>query len=83
MKFSDINIRDPFVLMYDSRYYMYGTRGSEAWTDKSTGLDVYVSEDLENWSDPIEVFTPPENFWAQKISGHLRFIFIREAFICL
>ena len=45
----DINIRDPFVLYEDGTYYMYGTRGSEAWTDKSTGLDVYVSNDLENW----------------------------------
>lgn len=66
MKFSDINIRDPFVLLYEDKYYMYGTRGSEAWTGKSTGLDVYISEDLENWSEPKEVFTPPENFWSHK-----------------
>ncbi len=66
MKFEDINIRDPFVLVADGKYYMYGTRGHEAWTDKSTGLDVYISNDLENWSEPIEVFTPPENFWAHK-----------------
>lgn len=66
MKFSDINIRDPFVLLYEDKYYMYGTRGSEAWTDKSTGLDVYVSDDLENWEEIKDVFLPPENFWSHK-----------------
>lgn len=66
MKRSDINIRDPFILLSDGKYYMYGTRGHEAWTERSNGFDVYVSEDLENWSDPIEVFSPDENFWAHK-----------------
>ena len=66
MKFSDINIRDPFVLLHEDKYYMYGTRGSEAWTDKSTGLDAYVSDDLENWTEIKDVFIPPESFWATK-----------------
>lgn len=65
MKFCDIHIRDPFVLPDGGKYYLYGTRGSESW-GKSTGLDVYVSDDLENWSEPTEVFTPPENFWSDK-----------------
>ena len=66
MKFCDINIRDPFILLYENKYYMYGTRGSEAWTEKSTGLDVYVSEDLENWTEIKDVFLPPESFWADR-----------------
>lgn len=65
MIFKDINIRDPFVLTHDGKYYLYGTRGSTAWTS-ATGLDVYVSDDLINWSDPHECFTVPENFWADK-----------------
>ncbi len=65
MKFCDINIRDPFVLVDDGKYYLYGTRGETAWTSAS-GLDVYVSSDLENWSEPIECFAVPENFWADK-----------------
>ena len=66
MKLSDINIRDPFVLLHENKYYMYGTRGSEAWTDKSTGLDAYVSDDLENWTEIKDIFLPPENFWADR-----------------
>lgn len=65
MKFCDINIRDPFVLVDNGKYYLYGTRGETAWT-RAYGLDVYVSDDLENWSEPIECFTVPENFWANK-----------------
>lgn len=65
MKKSDINIRDPFVLVHDDTYYLYGTRGNECW-GKGTGLDVYVSKDLENFEAPVTVFTPPENFWADK-----------------
>lgn len=62
-KFSDIHIRDPFVLADDGKYYLYGSRGNETW-GKCTGLDVYVSSDLENWTDAEEVFTPPADFWA-------------------
>ena len=51
MKLNEINIRDPFVLLHENKYYMYGTRGSECWRDISTGLDVYVSDDLENWTE--------------------------------
>lgn len=65
MKNTDINIRDPFVLYEDGKYYMYGSRGEETW-GICTGLDVYVSDDLENWSEPAEVFTKPENFWSDR-----------------
>ena len=50
-----INIRDPFVLFENGKYYMYGTRG-ENFGQKTGGFDVYVSDDLENWSEPIECF---------------------------
>ena len=65
MTFKDINIRDPFVLPFDGKYYLYGTRGETAWT-KAYGLDVYVSDDLETWSDSHECFSVPENFWGEK-----------------
>lgn len=65
MKFCDINIRDPFVLKENGKYYLYGTRGETAWT-KAEGLDVYVSDDLENWSEPHACFTVPEGFWANR-----------------
>ena len=65
MHYKDINIRDPFVLPYNGKYYLYGTRGSTAWYS-ATGLDVYVSEDLENWSEPLECFNVTKDLWADK-----------------
>ncbi len=65
MKFCDINIRDPFILPIDGKYYLYGTRGGTAWTS-ATGLDVYVSDDLDVWSEPHQCFAVPEGFWADK-----------------
>jgi len=61
----DINIRDPFVLADNGVYYLYGTRGWECW-GKGTGLDCYVSRDLVNFEEPVEVFTPPTGFWADQ-----------------
>lgn len=55
MKNIDINIRDPFVLVYENEYYMFGTR-AENFGQKTAGFDVYVGTDLENWSEPQEVF---------------------------
>ena len=63
LKKEQIHIRDPFILVEDGKYYMYGSRGPETW-GKCTGLDVYVSEDLENWSEPNVCFTPPADFWS-------------------
>ncbi len=60
MKNSQINIRDPFVLTHNGKYYMYGTRAANFGV-KTGGFDVYISEDLENWSDPQEVFSSTEN----------------------
>ena len=65
MKFKDIHIRDPYILVEGGKYYLYGSRGMETW-GKGTGLDVYVSDDLENWSEPVEAFTPPAGFWADR-----------------
>ncbi len=51
----DINIRDPFILCEDGKYYMYGTRAKD-FGRRVGGFDVYVSTDLINWSTPIECF---------------------------
>lgn len=55
MKCQDINLRDPFVLCENGKYYMYGSRAKN-FAVRSGGFDVYVSEDLENWSEPVECF---------------------------
>jgi len=65
MRLCDIHIRDPFILPDGGVYYLYGSRGQESWGN-CTGLDVYVSTDLETWSDPTEVFTPPVGFWSDR-----------------
>jgi len=55
MKNTDINIRDPFVLVEDGKYYMYGTRAA-SFGIKVGGFDVYVSDDMKNWSNPVPCF---------------------------
>ncbi len=55
VKNADINIRDPFVLKHNGKYYMYGTRAKN-FGIKTGGFDVYIGTDLENWSEPVEVF---------------------------
>ncbi|MFV0342409.1 MAG: glycoside hydrolase family 43 protein [Anaerocolumna sp.] len=65
MKLNEINIRDPFVLPYGGIYYMYGTRGADCWGE-CNGFDVYMSDNLRDWSEAIEVFHKPEGFWADR-----------------
>ena len=69
MKLSEINIRDPFILTHEGKYYMYGTRARYTWGDGTRhnyGFDVYVSEDLENWSEPKSVFEYYDGFYGVK-----------------
>ncbi len=59
MKLSEINIRDPFILPYGDKYYLYGSR-----VGVQTGFDVYESVDLLNWSKPKSVFEITDDFWG-------------------
>jgi beta-xylosidase len=63
MKNNEIHIRDPFVLPYMGKYYLYGTR---CIAGRGLGFDCYVGTDLENWSEPIEVFHQPDGFWSDR-----------------
>ncbi|MBO5373840.1 MAG: family 43 glycosylhydrolase [Clostridia bacterium] len=69
MNFADINIRDPFILKHEGKYYMYGTRAANTWdrvVDKYTlGFDVYVSDDLKSWSAPKPIFEYYDGFWGE------------------
>jgi len=65
MKRTDINIRDPFVLVHQGAYYLYGTRGESCW-GPADGFDVYVSRDLENWEGPCVCFHNDGTFWADR-----------------
>lgn len=68
MRLTDINIRDPFILTFNDKYYMYGTRATNTWErEKYThcGFDVYVSTDLESWEGPKSVFEKYDGFWGE------------------
>ena len=65
MKTSEVNIRDPFVLVHEGKYYLYGTRSATCW-GPADGFDCYVSDDLENWTGPMEVFHRPDGFFADQ-----------------
>lgn len=65
MQLTDINIRDPFVLVHGGKYYLYGTRGATCW-GPADGFDVYVSEDMREWSGPHEIFHNDGTFWADR-----------------
>lgn len=64
MYLHEISLRDPFVLAENGRYYMYGTRCDRAGGHYADAVDVYVSDDLENWTAPVECCALPEGFWA-------------------
>ena len=55
MRKEEINIRDPFIVYEDGVYYLYGTR-AKGLGCKVGGIDVYISDDMTEWSDPIECF---------------------------
>jgi GH43 family beta-xylosidase len=55
MNKEQINIRDPFVVYENDKYYLYGTRAKD-FGSRTNGFDVYISEDLKTWSEPVECF---------------------------
>jgi len=65
MKIGEINVRDPFILKHENKYYPYGTR-SQTTCGLASGFDVYISDDMENWSEPIAVFENDGSFWADR-----------------
>lgn len=68
MRLTDINVRDPFILTYGNKYYLYGTRAIHTWTQEKKqgyGFDVYESTDLENWEGPKSIFENSDTFWGE------------------
>lgn len=57
IKTKDLLIRDPYVLVYQGKYYMYGTGLASG-----RGYGVVVSEDLQHWTQKKNVFTAPSDF---------------------
>ena len=65
MRRDEINIRDPFVLVHDGMYYLYGTRAETCWGE-ANGFDVYVGRSLDDWDGPHECFHNDGTFWADR-----------------
>jgi len=65
MTLSEIHIRDPYVLPFEGKYYLYGSRGGTCW-GPADGFDCFVSGDLRHWDGPCEIFRRPENFWSDR-----------------
>jgi len=63
---SQIQIRDPFVLLEEKSgwYYLFGTTDPDCWKGPGVGFDCYRGRDLEEWEGPFAAFRPPEGFWA-------------------
>ncbi|HAL73976.1 MAG TPA: hypothetical protein DCM45_02650 [Clostridiales bacterium] len=61
-----IHIRDPFILLHDGVYYLYGTDGDTVWQGRPTGFACYTSQDLVDWEGPHAIFTAGENFFADR-----------------
>ncbi len=63
MNIRDINIRDPYIMLHEGKYYLYGTRSDACW-GPAEGYDCFVSSDLEEWDGPIEIFHRSEDFFS-------------------
>lgn len=79
MTCSQVNMRDPFVLLHDGVYYLYGTRSATCW-GPADGFDCYTSTDLAQWDGPFEIFHRPEGFFADQAYWAPECICYQDAF---
>ena len=49
-------VADPYVLLYNDKYYAYGTNVE--------GFEVYISEDLKHWRRENKLALSPEDSWG-------------------
>ncbi|MCL2030090.1 MAG: glycoside hydrolase family 43 protein [Oscillospiraceae bacterium] len=66
MRTGGIQIRDPFILKAEGRYYLFGSTDRDIWNGPGAGFDTYTSRDLLEWEGPVEAFRPPAGFWGTK-----------------
>jgi len=65
-KVSDLPLADPFILLYDNRYFAYGTSTDE-------GFEVYHSDNLQSWKKHKHLLLKKEDsfgskwFWAPEV----------------
>lgn len=65
MKRDEIRIRDPFILPYEGKYYLFGTTNrAGSLTRPGEGFDVWISEDMNEFAGPFSAFDAPTGFWG-------------------
>jgi beta-xylosidase len=62
----DIQIRDPYILVSEGEYWMYGTTDPDPWNPPAQGFDAFRSRDLVSFDKAHPVFRPPADFWADR-----------------
>lgn len=78
MRLSSLQIRDPFLFTdhSESRYVLFGTTDTDAWSPAGTGFDHYVSIDLATWSGPTAALHPLSGarertqYWAPEVHAY-------------
>ena len=58
----DLRIRDPFMVLEGNTYYLFKAVND----DTPERIDVYSSNDLENWYDPKTVYIFTNDTWKEK-----------------
>lgn len=61
-------IADPYVMLYNNKYYAYGTGG----TTKGEGFACFSSDDLKNWKREGQALSAADSygkwgFWAPEV----------------
>jgi len=79
VKLNQIQIRDPFVLVHDDHYYLYGSTDPNIWRGPGIGFDVYPCVESGVFTDfeagvaafrPSDGFWSHTNFWAPEVYYH-------------
>lgn len=62
----DIHMRDPFVFAHkaEGKYYLFGTTFADGCGNEDPVFEVYVGDDLKQWTGPYVAFKPPAGFWG-------------------
>ena len=77
-KVENLQIRDPYILVDEGTYYMYGTRSFGK-------LDVFTSTDLGVWTELAPAFAGGDEFWgnaagSSEVEGKLAAYWAPEVF---
>jgi beta-xylosidase len=63
----DIQIRDPYILLDNNRYYLFGSTDKDIWHSPGVGFDMYISQgSLNEFDGPFPCFRHSKDFWSQK-----------------